>query len=59
MTPNFADSQGNVYPDAASSPDYPSLTALINLNGGLLPHIVINLDPGHWAFDNFHLYHPS
>lgn len=32
---------------------------IVNLIRRLKPHIVINLDPGHWAFDNFHLYHPD
>lgn len=32
---------------------------IVNLIRRLKPHIVINLDPGHWAFDNFHLHHPD
>jgi LmbE family N-acetylglucosaminyl deacetylase len=30
---------------------------IVNVLRRLKPHIVISLDPGHWAFDNFYLYH--
>jgi LmbE family N-acetylglucosaminyl deacetylase len=32
---------------------------IVNVLRRLKPHIVISLDPGHWAFDNFYLYHPD
>jgi LmbE family N-acetylglucosaminyl deacetylase len=32
---------------------------LVNVLRRLRPHIVISLDPGQWAFDNFYLYHPD
>lgn len=32
---------------------------IVNLLRRLKPHIVISLDPGHWAFDNFFMYHPD
>ena len=32
---------------------------LVNVLRRLKPHIVISLDPGHWAFDNFYMYHPD
>jgi type IV pilus assembly protein PilA len=32
-----ADSAGNAYPNAAQIPDYPSLTGIVNANGGTLP----------------------
>lgn len=30
---------------------------IVNVLRRLKPHIVISLDPGYWAFDNFYLYH--
>ena len=32
---------------------------IVNVLRRLKPHIVINMDPAHWAFDNFYLYHPD
>ena len=32
---------------------------IVNVLRRLRPHIVISLDPGLWAFDNFHMYHPD
>ena len=32
---------------------------IVNVLRRLKPHIVINMDPGHWAFDNFYHYHPD
>jgi LmbE family N-acetylglucosaminyl deacetylase len=32
---------------------------IVNVLRRLKPQIVISLDPGHWTFDNFYLYHPD
>jgi LmbE family N-acetylglucosaminyl deacetylase len=32
---------------------------IVNILRRLKPQIVISLDPGHWAFDNFFMYHPD
>jgi LmbE family N-acetylglucosaminyl deacetylase len=32
---------------------------LVNVLRRLRPDIVISMDPGNWAFDNFYLYHPD
>jgi LmbE family N-acetylglucosaminyl deacetylase len=32
---------------------------IVNMLRRLKPQIVISLDPGHWAFDNFFMYHPD
>lgn len=46
-------------PDGRVEPTLAFRDQIVNLIRRLKPHIVINLDPGHWAFDNFHLYHPD
>jgi LmbE family N-acetylglucosaminyl deacetylase len=32
---------------------------IVNVLRRLKPHIVISMDPAHWSFDNFYLYHPD
>lgn len=32
---------------------------IVNILRRLRPHIVISMDPGPWAFDNFYLFHPD
>ena len=32
---------------------------IVNLLRRLKPHIVVSMDPGNWAFDNFYHYHPD
>jgi LmbE family N-acetylglucosaminyl deacetylase len=32
---------------------------LVNVLRRLKPHLVISLEPGLWAFDNFYMYHPD
>jgi LmbE family N-acetylglucosaminyl deacetylase len=32
---------------------------IVNVLRRLKPRIVISLEPGHWTFDNFYLYHPD
>jgi LmbE family N-acetylglucosaminyl deacetylase len=46
-------------PDGRVEPSLAFRDQIVNLIRRLKPHMVINWDPGHWAFDNFHLYHPD
>lgn len=32
---------------------------IVNVLRRLKPHIVVSMDPGNWAFDNFYHYHPD
>jgi LmbE family N-acetylglucosaminyl deacetylase len=44
-------------PDGRVEPTMALRDQLVNVIRRVRPQIVISLDPGHWAFDNFYLYH--
>jgi LmbE family N-acetylglucosaminyl deacetylase len=46
-------------PDGRLEPTLALRDHLVNVLRRLKPQVVISLDPGHWAFDNFYLYHPD
>jgi LmbE family N-acetylglucosaminyl deacetylase len=46
-------------PDGRVEPTLAFRDRIVNVLRRLKPHIVISMDPGHWAFDNFYLYHPD
>lgn len=46
-------------PDGRVEPTLAFRDQLVNVLRRLQPHIVISMDPGHWAFDNFYHYHPD
>jgi LmbE family N-acetylglucosaminyl deacetylase len=46
-------------PDGRVEPTLAFRDQLVNVLRRLRPHIVISMDPGYWAFDNFYLYHPD
>ncbi|GIX47936.1 MAG: GlcNAc-PI de-N-acetylase [Candidatus Tectimicrobiota bacterium] len=46
-------------PDGKVQPSLAFRDQIVNVLRRLRPHIVVSLDPGHWAFDNFRLYHPD
>ena len=46
-------------PDGRVEPTLAFRDQIVNVIRRLRPHIVISLDPGDWAFDNFYLYHPD
>ncbi len=46
-------------PDGRVEPTLAFRDQIVNVLRRLKPHIVISMDPGHWAFDNFYHYHPD
>ena len=46
-------------PDGRLEPTLALRDQIVNVLRRLRPQIVISLDPGRWAFDNFYLYHPD
>jgi LmbE family N-acetylglucosaminyl deacetylase len=46
-------------PDGRVEPTLAFRDQLVNVLRRLRPHIVMSMDPGSWAFDNFYLYHPD
>lgn len=46
-------------PDGKITPTLEFRDQLVNVLRRLKPQIVISLDPGHWAFDNFYMFHPD
>jgi LmbE family N-acetylglucosaminyl deacetylase len=46
-------------PDGRVEPTLAFRDQLVNVIRRLRPQIVISMDPGSWAFDNFYLYHPD
>lgn len=46
-------------PDGRVEPTLALRDQIVNVLRRLRPQIVISMDPGAWAFDNFYLYHPD
>jgi LmbE family N-acetylglucosaminyl deacetylase len=46
-------------PDGRLEPTLAFRDQLVNVLRRLRPQIVISLEPSHWTFDNFYLYHPD
>lgn len=46
-------------PDGRVEPTLALRDQIVNVLRRLRPQIVISMDPGGWAFDNFYLYHPD
>lgn len=46
-------------PDGRVEPTLAFRDQLVNVIRRLRPHTVVSMDPGHWAFDSFYLYHPD
>jgi LmbE family N-acetylglucosaminyl deacetylase len=46
-------------PDGRLEPSLAFRDQIVNVLRRLKPQTVISLDPGHWGFDNFYLYHPD
>lgn len=46
-------------PDGRLEPSLAFRDQIVNVLRRLKPHIVISMDPSHWSFDNFYLYHPD
>ena len=46
-------------PDGRVEPTLAFRDQIVNVLRRLRPQIVISMDPGEWAFDNFYLFHPD
>lgn len=46
-------------PDGRVEPTLAFRDQIVNVLRRLRPQIVLSMDPGAWAFDNFYLYHPD
>ena len=46
-------------PDGRVEPTLAFRDQIVNVLRRLRPQIVMSMDPGSWAFDNFYLYHPD